>query len=147
MSVTTKTKAILLTATVMALLLATLIGLVFFKRISSVGMIKTVGCEVFWDSALTQRVTSIDWGILEPGQEKNVSVYIKNTSNVHANLTLGTEKWVPSTSSDYITLFWNYNNHTLGIGEVIPVTFTLAVASNITGITNFSFDIVIIASG
>lgn len=147
MSVEIRTKAILLTATVIALLLATIIGLVYFRRISSVGVIKTVGCDVFWDSSLTQRVTSIDWGMLSPGQEKNQSVYIKNTSNVKANLTLGTESWEPSSASDYISLFWNYNNQSLAVGEAIYVTFTLTVAQNITGITNFKFDIVIIASG
>ena len=147
MSVEPRTKAILLTAAVLALLLATIVGLVYFRRISSVGIIKTVGCDVFSDSALTQRVTSIDWGIVEPGSQNNKSVYIKNTSNVPAKLTLGTENWNPSVASDYITLYWNYDNRTLSVGEAIPVAFTLAVASNISGVTNFNFDIVIIASG
>lgn len=147
MSVETKTKAILLTAAVLALLLATLIGLVYFRRISSVGVIKTVGCDVFWDSALTQTVTSIDWGMVEPGSQNNQSVYIKNTSNVPAKLTLGTQNWNPTVASDYITLFWNYDNRTLSVGEAIFVKFTLAVASNITGVTNFNFDIVIITVG
>lgn len=147
MSVETRTKAILLTATVIALLLATIVGLIYFRRISSTGVIKTVGCEVYWDNALTEKVTSIDWGMLEPGQTKNVSVYIKNTSNVKANLTLGTENWNPSAASDYINLFWNYNNQTLGVGEVILVKFTLEVSPSIIGITDFNFDILIIASG
>lgn len=147
MSVTPKTKAILLTATVLALLLATLIGLVFFRRISSVGMIKTVGCDVFSDSAATQKITLIDWGIVDPGKAYNRSVYIKNTSNVQVNLTLGTQNWNPPTASNFISLFWNYNNKTLAVNEVRPATFTLAIDSKITGITNFSFDIDIIASG
>jgi len=147
MSVSTKTKAIVLTAVVLALLLATIVGLVYFRRISSVGVVKTVGCDVFWDSGLTNRVTEIDWGMVEPGREHNRTVFIKNTSNVPANLTLGTDNWNPSVASDYIALFWNYDNHTLAVGEVVPVVFTLSIAANIMGVTNFTFDIVIIASG
>jgi hypothetical protein len=147
MSVETRTKAILLTAVVIALLLATIIGIVYFRRISSTGTIKTVGCDVFADSALTQRVTEINWGMCEPGKEYNKSVYIKNTSNVPVNLTLGTENWNPATASDYITLYWNYKNQTLAVNEMLPVTFTLAIASNITGITSFNFDITVITYG
>jgi hypothetical protein len=147
MSVSIKTKAILLTAVVLALLLATIIGIAYFYRIPSTGTIKAVGCAVYWDSNLTKPVTTIKWGICEPGKEYNRSVYIKNTSNVATNLTLGTENWDPTTASDYVTLYWNYDNHTLAVNEVIPVVLTLAIAGDITGITNFSFTIVIIAVG
>lgn len=145
--VTKKTKAILLTAVIIALLLVTIVGLVYFRRIPSTGTIKAVGCEVYWDAALTENVTSIDWGMLEPGREYNESVYIKNTSNVQANLTLGTENWNPSVASDYITLYWDYSNQTLDVNEAVFVTFTLAISPDISEITNFSFDIVIIAYG
>lgn len=147
MSIQTKTKAMLLTAVIIAFIVATIIGLTYFRRIPSVGVIKTVGCEAYWDSALTQNVTQIDWGVIAPGSETNTSIYIKNTSNVPANLTLGTESWNPTNASDYITLYWNYNNQTLAVGQAIPVTFSLDVLANITGITNFSFNIVIIAYG
>ena len=147
MSVEPRTKAILLTAVIIALFLATIVGLVYIVRIRSTGVIKTVGCEVYWDSGLTQNVTEINWGFVEPGKEYNRSVYIKNTSNVQANLTLGTENWDPVEASDYITLYWNYNNQTLAVGEAILVVLTLEISPDVTGIKNFSFDIVIICSG
>lgn len=147
MSVQTRTKAILLTAAILALLIATIVGLVYLRPIPSTGVIKAVGCEVYWDSGLTQIVTSIDWGMVEPGKEYNSSVYIKNTSNVAANLTLGTQNWNPSNASDFITLYWNYNNQTLAVDEAILVTFTLAISPDVTGITTFNFEIVIIAAG
>lgn len=137
----------MLTAVILALLLATIVGIYYFYRISSTGTIKKIGCEVYWDQVLTQPVTTIAWGILEPGKEYNRSVFIKNTSNVASQLMLGTEEWTPATASDYITLYWDYDNRTLAVGEVIPVTFTLAVASDITGITSFTFNIVLIAYG
>jgi hypothetical protein len=147
LSVAPRTKAILLTAAIIVLLLATIVGLVYFRRVPSVGIIKNVGCEVYSDSALTQIVTQIDWGFLDPGKEYNRSAYIKNTSNVPANLTLGTDGWSPASASDYLTLYWNYNNQTVPVGQAVFATFTLSVASNVTGITNFSFNIVIIAYG
>lgn len=147
MSIEPRTKAILLTAIVIALLLATIVGVVYFRRIPSTGIIKTVGCEVFWDIDLTQNVTHIDWGTVEPGKEYDKPVYIKNTSNVRANLTLGTENWNPASASDYLTLYWNYNNQTLEVSEAVYVAFTLAISPVVTNITNFSFYIVIVAVG
>lgn len=142
-----RTKAILLTAAVIALLLATIIGLAYFRRIPSTGVIKTVGCDVYWDSDLTNHVDLIDWGTVEHGNEYNASIYVVNTSNVPANLTLGTESWNPPETSDFVTLYWNYNNQTLAVSEVILVVFTLEISLDVTGITNFSFDIVIISVG
>lgn len=147
MSVSNKTKGILFTAVILALLLATLIGLTFILRIPSSGTIKAIGCAVYFDATLTQNVTSINWGTVAPGSETNVSVYILNTGTAPANLTLGTQNWVPTVASNYIALFWNYNNSTLAVNQAIPVTFMLDVYSNVTGIKNFTFTIDIVANG
>ena len=147
MDVSGKTKAILLTAVILAALLATLVGLQYLRTIPATGRIKTIGCEVYWDAALTNRVTSINWGTMTPGENKDMTVDIKNTGNAPATLTLGTQNWVPSTASNFINLWWNYNNSTIPEGIGIPVVFTLDISPSITGITSFSFDIIIIASG
>jgi hypothetical protein len=146
-TVSGRTKAILLTATVLALLLATIVGMAYLKRLSATGTVKRVNCEVYWDSALTNIVTEMPWGVVEPGKEYNRTVYIKNLSNVQANLTLGTENWNPTVASNYITLYWDYKNQTLAVNQAIKVTFTLAISPSITGIENFSFTVVIICSG
>ena len=147
MSLEPRTKAVLLTAVVLVALLAALVGVYFMLRIRSTGTIKTVRCEVYWDQQGTQATTEIQWGILEPGQTASKVLFIKNKSNVMANLTLGVEGFEPLPAGDYLTLSWSYDGHKLNPDEIIAVTFYLHIDSSIHDITNFSFTIVIVASG
>jgi hypothetical protein len=41
---------------------------------------------------------------------------------------------------------WNYDGDVLNPGQLVAVTFTLKVASTITDITSFSFDIGVVGS-
>jgi hypothetical protein len=116
-------------------------------QISSSATIKTVGVAVYWDPAFAVPVTSISWGIVEPGEVKNVSCYIKNTSNVPIILTFTTSNWQPLNASNFITLTWNYDEQPIPVGGYAPVTFSLHVDPATTGITAFSFDITITGSG
>jgi len=115
-------------------------------KISNQGALKTVGVGVYWDAALTNKISSIDWGMLEPGSNVNKTVYIRNEGNAAATLSMTTSNWNPSNASNYITLTWNYGGQTLNVNEAIQVKFTLSASSSVTGITNFSFDITITAS-
>ena len=116
-------------------------------KVKSTGQIKGVGCEIYADEAGTMPVTEINWGILEPGEVKNLTVYIKNVGNVPANLSMHTETWVPSSAESFISFTWDYDNTTLAVDQTLQVVFTLAVDPGITGIYEFSFDIIIIAEG
>ena len=117
------------------------------KTIPNVGVVKAVGVGVYWDAALTNKVSSIDWGVLDPGSNKNVTVYIRNEGNSAVSLTMNTANWNPSTASNYMTLTWNYGGQSINVGAVIQVKLTLSVSASVAGITNFSFDINIVASG
>jgi hypothetical protein len=117
------------------------------KTIPNVGSLKTVGVGVYWDSALTNSVASIDWGTLDLGASKEVTVYIRNEGNSAVSLTLNTANWSPSTASTYVTLTWNYGGQSISAGVAVQVKLTLSVSASATGITNFSFDISINANG
>jgi hypothetical protein len=116
-------------------------------KFSSMAAIKVVGVAVYWDPAFAVPVTSISWGIVEPGETKNVSCYIANTSNVPIILTLTTSNWQPPNASNFITLTWNYDEQWIPIGNYSPITFSIHVDPATTGITAFSFDITITGSG
>jgi hypothetical protein len=116
-------------------------------RVPSVGTVRTVGVEAFWDINCTSRVIEINWGIVEPGYHVNATIYLKNKGNTPITLSLHTENWTPSNASSYITLNWDYASQTVDAGAVIEINLTLAVSSNIAGITNFTFDILIIGTG
>jgi hypothetical protein len=117
------------------------------RTISNVGSVKAIGVGVYWDPNCTDVVSAFDWGILEPGSTKNVTVCIRNEGNFVISLSLTTSNWSPSNASNYITLSWDYDGRSINPSEVVKVIFTLAVSASIEGITSFSFDITIIGNG
>jgi hypothetical protein len=140
----TQREKILLAATAITIIVATVIVLSVLIRIPSVGRIKAVGVKFFWDEACTVEATEIDWGMLTPGGTYGVTLYCKNVKNTPVTLNLTTNNWNPPSASQYLYGDWNY---TLGTviqeGEVIPIQFQLSVSINISGIDQFSFDYVV----
>jgi len=115
--------------------------------LSSVGTVKALGVGVYWDNACSQAVSSIDWGLAEPGAVKNVTVYNRNEGNAPITLSLQTANWNPANATSYISLSWDYGGQAIGVNQVMAVTLSLSISANIQGITTFSFDIVIAGSG
>ena len=116
-------------------------------RVPSVGIVKTVGVAAFWDINCTSRVTEINWGLVEPGYHVNATIYLRNEGNAPITLSLDTKNWSPSNASNYIILSWDYTDQTMDPGTVMKINLTLAVSPNVTGITNFTFDIIITGIG
>lgn len=117
------------------------------RTVSNSGSIKAIGVDVYWDQACTNPVSSVNWGIVNPGGNRNITVYIKNTGNSPVTLSMTASNWNPTEATNYMALTWNYAGQTLNANDVTQVMFTLTVSASITGITNFSFDITIAASG
>jgi len=116
------------------------------RTISNTGSVKAIGVGVYWDQACTSPVSSINWGILEPGSNVNKTIYIRNEGSTAAKLSMTTSNWDPSNASNYITLNWDYSGQTLNVNQVLQGKLTLSVLSSISGITTFKFDITITAS-
>jgi len=116
-------------------------------KIGNTATLKLVGIGVFKDVNFTMPVTTIDWGIIEPGQTKNYSAYILSESNVPLSLNMYTANWNPQNASTFLTLTWDYKAQTIAPHASLPVTFSLAANASIHGISTFSFDIWIIGSG
>jgi hypothetical protein len=128
---------------VVGMVVTALGALVATRTISNVGSLKAIGVGVYWDSSCTSAVSSIDWGALEPGVTKNFTIYVRNEGNVQVRLSMTISNWNPSSASSYIELTWNRENHVLTAGSVVSAVLTLSVSSSISGITSFSFDIII----
>lgn len=130
-------------------LLITWLGAVAFalytvhKRITGTGTIKTLGIEVYAEPECLTPVTNIDWGLLEPGQTAQKTVYVKNVGNAPVTLTMTTQEWSPSVASQYISVVWNLENAQLQPNNVMQAIFTLTVAVDIQDVTDFSFTIVL----
>ena len=106
-----------------------------------------VTIEIFHDSGCTNPVSSIDWGTLEPGDTSKTTIYVKNLGDTGVTLYLNTQNWDPSDASQHISLDWNYADTMLEPNESIPVELTLTVSSDATGVTDFSFEIVVTGEG
>jgi hypothetical protein len=115
--------------------------------ISSIGTLKSIGIEVYQNENLTESVTTINWGTLEPGDKKTYTIYVRNKGNFPLTLSMSTSNWNPPSASNYLTLTWNYGGQAISAGEVVQVTLTLAVSPSITGLSNFGFDITAVGSG
>jgi len=113
------------------------------RSIQSFGTVKAVNVGVYWNSACTNVTSSINWGMLSPGSSKDVILYVKNEGNVAVKLSLAAQNWNPTSAPTYMGLSWNREGQIVNSGTVVTATLTLSVSSSITGITSFSFDIVI----
>ena len=111
------------------------------SRIRNRGIIRAIGVEIYRDEALTELLDVISWGMFDPGENRSVNAWVKNTGNAEQKLVMWTENWNPTTVLNSITLTWNYKGSWIPANASIPVVFTLSVDANITGVTNFSFDI------
>jgi hypothetical protein len=114
--------------------------------LGSSGVISSADINAYQEAGCINERTSINWGTISPGGSDNVIVYLKNTGNVALSLSLSTDDWVPQGASTYIFLTWNYADQVIQPDQVLPVTFTLTISSNIVGITDFNFNIYITAT-
>jgi len=101
---------------------------------------------VYYDSMCTNETINIYWGILTPSEVKNVDLFIKNNKNTTMTMTMSTDKWNPLNATNYFSLTWNYTSKQITPYSIIPVKLTLNVSENVTGINDFSFNIIITGS-
>jgi len=96
---------------------------------------------VYWNAACTQNVSSISWGNVSVGSEKDVAVYIKNLGSSGLILSLNMSALKPSTAYLKIYLCWDYRGQQLGSKIAVKVTLRLFVSPYVSGIRNFNFSI------
>lgn len=115
--------------------------------IPSLGVIKAINVEVYWDVDCTQNVTVVDWGAPEPGDVVNKIVYIMNGGTSLVTLSMSSSGWDPAGAGGFLTLTWDREGATVDDGGVVQAVLSLDVSGAITGITDFSFNIAIEGTG
>ncbi len=105
----------------------------------SVGFGKSI--DVYWDKKCLNRVESIDWGMLVPGERKNVTVYVRNEGENGTVLMLNVYNWNPAEAANYLRVEWNYTGAVIKSGETVAIILVLTVDSAVKVITNFSVTI------
>jgi len=107
--------------------------------VESIGFGKCI--DVYWDAKCLSRVDSIYWGMLSPGEKKNVTIYVRNEGESSTILTLDVYGWDPVEASNYLKIEWNYTGVAVESGQIVAVNLILTVDSEVIGITNFSVSI------
>jgi len=106
---------------------------------------------VYQDFNGTSPVSYVDWGSIEPGLTRNVTIYIRNEGEVKVDLSLDTTDWKPTNISNYMNLTWDYNGAALFPSEIAQIELTLSSSSSSDfirylatyDVKEFSFNIVI----
>jgi hypothetical protein len=122
--------------------------------VPSLGTVKTIGVETYWDQNRENKTEEINWDEMVIGSSKNVTFYIRSTSNYKITLKLNVTDWNPANISDYMNLSWDYNGEKLDHGETIQVTLTLSSSYSQSfvnyliseNVQKFSLDMHIVAS-
>jgi hypothetical protein len=127
----------------MGTLLATYATLSSVYTVHNSTGVNSIGVGVFLDNGCTNPVTSISWGMLNPGDAPTQTVYVRNNGTASVTLTMTTENWNPSAAQGNFTVSWNQQNATLTAGGVVPAIITLSVSSSAVGIASVTFDITI----
>ena len=117
------------------------------RTVNSSGSIKAINVGIFSDLACTQEVSSINWGTPEPGDIVTRTVYVKNTGNANMTLYLTVNNWTPVNASNYLSVTWDEESTLITPDQVVEAVLSLTVDNGITGIENFSVQIVVSGTG
>ena len=105
----------------------------------SLGTIKTIEVETYWDPNGENRLEVLSWEELEIEKREwdeiivksvNTTIYVKSVSNFRVTLDMFLTDWNPVEISDYLTVSWDYNGAILDPGEIVPVTINLSGSSS-----------------
>lgn len=153
-----KTLLLMMIVTIASVTVTTAISMLLSKNtnltVPSLGNIKTIGVEAYWDQNRENKTETVDWNEIWFGTATNITLYLRSISNYEVILTLKATDWNPSNLSNYLTLSWDYNGQPVNPNEVIKVTITLSVSSSTSlinylidnDVKDFNFDIHILAT-
>ena len=112
--------------------------------VPSLGTIKTIDVEIYWDPNGENKTETLSWDEIKIEKLSwneikidplNTTVYVKSVSNFRVTLNMFLTDWNPVEISDYLTISWDYNGTLINPGEIIPVTITLSASASDAFIT------------
>ena len=92
-------------------------------------------------------VTSINWGIVEPGGYAERGLFIENLGKAPGVLSIQTSNFKPEAAQKFLNVSWSLDHgFTLAAQSNIAVILRLTVSPLVQNITDFSFDITILVT-
>ncbi|MCJ7609429.1 hypothetical protein MUP00_07155, partial [Candidatus Bathyarchaeota archaeon] len=110
-------------------------------------VVATTNVGIYTTQQCTANLTSITWGTVYPGSNYTRTCYIRNNGNLNMTLSLSTANWSPATAGSIVRLVWNYDGRAIRPGQVLAVSWTLRIPPTISGVQDFSFDIIVSGGG
>lgn len=123
--------------------LTTVLLMLSSTRAVNAGTVEAIGVGIYWDNNCTNVVSTINWGALSPGETKSITFYVRNEETENAILDVKTDNWDPTNAVNFMTLGWNYSGNSIAPSKIVKIQLTLSISSDIEGITNFRFNIII----
>ena len=117
------------------------------RAIPTSGSVVAVNVAVYSDSACTLNLTSINWGFVYPGDSVSRTIYVKNGGNIPLTLSMAAAGWNPAAAAGQIAIILDRENFALGPGHSTSASLTLGVSPSVSGITDFSVNVVITGVG
>ena len=86
--------------------------------------------------------TSLDWGIVESGTTKTLTLQVSNTGNIPLTLDMNTDGL-----STYLGIAWDKEGVVLAEGATTTATLALTVSPTAPAGATFAFDTIIVGEG
>jgi hypothetical protein len=109
-------------------------------------VMSTVNLNLYTDATATKTCENLIWGALAPGEKATKTIYIKNTGNSIATLSMEASEWTPLDATNKLNLTWNRQGANLSPGSTMEATFTLSVSENPDDLTDFNMNIIILGT-
>jgi hypothetical protein len=140
-----KTSVAILGMAVAAIAMVSLVAaaLVASRTFPNAGAVRAIGVNVYWDAGGINTTSSIDWGLVGPGESKSFTVYIKNPGSTSEVLSMTTGNWSSSPAQNKIGVSWNREGYALTQGMFVQAVLTLRVDQTVSGVDGFTFDMTI----
>jgi hypothetical protein len=139
------TNTIFIVAAVASVLIASpyVFGLLTQNTLNTSGVMADVDLGVYSNSAATQPLSAINWGMCYVEENTTVIVYIKNLGTLDTTLSVITDNWTPASAESSYLLSTNCEGQTLAPNDVFTATLTLYPLVTASQFDTFSFDIII----
>ena len=85
------------------------------EKVANDEVTESSGIEIYWDAKGTNPVYSIEWGSLEPGTDKEVTLYVKNKGKTPVTLSYFVSNWDSPELDNYLHLTWTTQNKLLAL--------------------------------
>ena len=102
---------------------------------------------VSWDSNADELVQTISWGLIEPNNTVEFTLYFLNVgiNPLSCELTWNETSWKPEGANQFFNLYWNLDS-LIEPGKSVEVLLSLWASPEADQVDNFSFNVVILVS-